>query len=72
MLDEPVAALDPIARREFRHSLLELTQDEQHTVLFSTHITSDLERVASHVAKNPTELASVVPGLLHYAEFQVE
>ena len=27
-----------------------MTQDEQHTVLFSTHITSDLERVASHVA----------------------
>jgi len=50
ILDEPVAALDPIARREFLKSLLEVTQDEQHTVLFSTHITSDLERVASHVA----------------------
>lgn len=50
ILDEPVAALDPIARREFLKSLLEMTQDEQHTVLFSTHITSDLERVASHVA----------------------
>jgi ABC-2 type transport system ATP-binding protein len=50
VLDEPVAALDPIARREFLKSLLEVTQDEQHTVLFSTHITSDLERVASHVA----------------------
>ena len=50
ILDEPVAALDPIARREFLTSLLEVTQDEQHTVLFSTHITSDLERVASHVA----------------------
>lgn len=50
VLDEPVAALDPIARREFLKSLLEVTQDEKHTVLFSTHITSDLERVASHVA----------------------
>jgi ABC-2 type transport system ATP-binding protein len=50
ILDEPVAALDPVARREFLKSLLEVTQDEQHTVLFSTHITSDLERVASHVA----------------------
>lgn len=49
-MDEPVAALDPIARREFLKSLLEVTQDLQHTVLFSTHITSDLERVASHVA----------------------
>lgn len=50
ILDEPVASLDPIARRAFLASLLELIQDSQHTVLFSTHITSDLERVASHVA----------------------
>lgn len=50
VLDEPVAALDPLARREFLKSLLEVTQDDRHTVLFSTHITSDLERVASHVA----------------------
>ncbi len=50
VLDEPVASLDPIARREFLLSLMEITADEKHTVLFSTHITSDLERVASHVA----------------------
>lgn len=50
ILDEPVAALDPIARREFLRTLLELCHDAGHTVLFSTHITSDLERVASHVA----------------------
>lgn len=50
IFDEPVASLDPVARREFLKSLLEITQDERHTVLFSTHITSDLERVASHVA----------------------
>jgi ABC-2 type transport system ATP-binding protein len=50
VLDEPVASLDPVARREFLRSLLELTADEEHTVLFSTHITSDLERVASHIA----------------------
>ena len=50
ILDEPVASLDPMARRDFLKSLLEITQDERHTVLFSTHITSDLERVASHVA----------------------
>lgn len=49
ILDEPVASLDPIARREFLLSLMEITADERHTVLFSTHITSDLERVASHV-----------------------
>lgn len=50
VFDEPVASLDPMARRDFLKSLLEITQDEHHTVLFSTHITSDLERVASHVA----------------------
>ena len=50
VLDEPVASLDPKARREFLRSLVEITDDEQHTVLFSTHITSDLERIATHVA----------------------
>jgi len=50
ILDEPVASLDPVARRWFLESILEMAADEQHTVLFSTHITSDLERVASHVA----------------------
>jgi ABC-2 type transport system ATP-binding protein len=50
ILDEPVASLDPVARRWFLESILEMASDDQHTVLFSTHITSDLERVASHVA----------------------
>jgi ABC-2 type transport system ATP-binding protein len=50
ILDEPVASLDPLARRAFLESLLELVADGNRTVLFSTHITSDVERVASHVA----------------------
>ena len=50
ILDEPVSSLDPLARREFLKSLLELVAEQKQTVLFSTHITSDLERVASHVA----------------------
>jgi ABC-2 type transport system ATP-binding protein len=49
ILDEPVASLDPVARRQFLKSLIEFTEDEENTILFSTHITSDLERVASHV-----------------------
>ncbi|MBD3672228.1 MAG: ABC transporter ATP-binding protein [Planctomycetaceae bacterium] len=49
ILDEPVASLDPIARRQFLKSLIEFTEEEENTILFSTHITSDLERVASHV-----------------------
>jgi ABC-2 type transport system ATP-binding protein len=50
ILDEPVASLDPLARRDFLKSLLEMTGGGERTVLFSTHISSDLERVASHVA----------------------
>ena len=50
VLDEPVASLDPVGRREFLRSVLELTVDENRTLLFSTHITSDLERIATHVA----------------------
>ncbi len=50
VLDEPAAALDPAARREFLSALLEIAADANRTVLFSTHITADLERVASHVA----------------------
>lgn len=50
VLDEPVSSLDPVARRSFLRSLLEITLDANRTVLLSTHITSDLERVASHIA----------------------
>ena len=50
VLDEPVASLDPLARRQFLQSLIEFTEAENNTILFSTHITSDLERIASHVA----------------------
>jgi ABC-2 type transport system ATP-binding protein len=50
ILDEPVASLDPVGRRETLRQLIDLTKDGEHTVLFSTHILSDLERVASHIA----------------------
>ena len=50
ILDEPVASLDPAARRQFLATLLDIALDGERTVLFSTHITSDLERVADRVA----------------------
>ncbi|QDU91702.1 putative ABC transporter ATP-binding protein YxlF [Pirellulimonas nuda] len=50
VLDEPVASLDPAARRQFLRTLLEIIEDPRRAVLFSTHITSDLERVAGQVA----------------------
>lgn len=49
LLDEPTSGLDPLARREFLELLLEVVQDERQAVLFSTHLTSDLERVADRV-----------------------
>jgi len=50
VLDEPVASLDPGARRRFLKQLLEMNVDQEKSVLFSTHITTDIERVASNVA----------------------
>ena len=50
ILDEPAASLDPIARREFLQTVLQTMTHEGRTVLFSSHITSDLERVADRVA----------------------
>lgn len=50
VLDEPAAALDPVARRELLREIALRAGDSGTSVLFSTHIVSDLERVASHVA----------------------
>jgi ABC-2 type transport system ATP-binding protein len=49
VLDEPASSLDPVARRQFLRELLEIAESPTRTVLFSTHIVSDLERVASKV-----------------------
>jgi ABC-2 type transport system ATP-binding protein len=50
LFDEPAAALDPAARREFLKEIVTLASEEQITIVFSTHIVSDLERVANKVA----------------------
>ncbi|WP_233151823.1 ABC transporter ATP-binding protein [Pelomonas sp. KK5] len=50
VLDEPVASLDPAGRRDFLRELVEQVLDRSTTVVFSTHILSDLERVAFNVA----------------------
>jgi len=49
LMDEPTAGLDPVFRFELLTKLRALIQDERKTVLFSSHITSDLERVADFV-----------------------
>jgi len=50
VLDEPVSSLDPVGRRDFLRELVEQVLDRGTTVVFSTHILSDLERVAFNVA----------------------
>jgi len=50
VLDEPAASLDPLARRELLREIVECASDQGSTVIFSTHIISDLERIASHIA----------------------
>lgn len=50
VLDEPASALDPVARRDLMREIVTETCDAGTTVLFSSHIVSDLERVASRVA----------------------
>jgi ABC-2 type transport system ATP-binding protein len=49
VLDEPTSGLDPVFRRELLERLSDLIQDERKAVLFSTHITSDLETTADYI-----------------------
>ena len=50
VLDEPAASLDPAARRTFLELVLDVVSEGDRTVIFSTHIVSDLERVADRVS----------------------
>ncbi|HEV2593478.1 MAG TPA: ABC transporter ATP-binding protein [Gaiellaceae bacterium] len=49
LMDEPVASLDPLARREFLNSVLEAVTEHEMTVVLSSHIVADLERVCDHL-----------------------
>jgi len=48
-LDEPTAGLDPVFRREFLTLLQTIIETEDASVLFSTHITSDLDKIADYI-----------------------
>ena len=50
IFDEPTSGLDPVFRRELLDRLRGLLVDERKSILFSTHITSDLEQIADYVA----------------------
>jgi ABC-2 type transport system ATP-binding protein len=49
ILDEPVASLDPLARREFLDGLLEATHEHQMSVVLSSHLVTDLEQVCDYL-----------------------
>ncbi|RZS44347.1 ABC-2 type transport system ATP-binding protein [Herbihabitans rhizosphaerae] len=49
LLDEPVAALDPLARREFLQDLMETVAEHGLSVVMSSHLVADLERVCDHL-----------------------
>jgi ABC-2 type transport system ATP-binding protein len=67
LLDEPVAALDPLARREFLASLTEAVADGDLSVVLSSHLLHDLERVCDHVillASAHTQLCEQIDDVL--------
>jgi ABC-2 type transport system ATP-binding protein len=49
LLDEPVASLDPLARREFLQTLMEIVAARGVSIVLSSHLVADLERVCDHV-----------------------
>lgn len=49
ILDEPVASLDPLARREFLQDLMEAVAEQELSVVLSSHLVSDLERVCDYL-----------------------
>ena len=67
LLDEPVAALDPLARREFLASLSEAVAEGDLSVILSSHLLHDLERVCDHVillAASRTQLCEDIDDVL--------
>jgi ABC-2 type transport system ATP-binding protein len=49
ILDEPTSGLDPVVREEILDIFLEFIQDEEHAILLSSHITSDLDKIADYL-----------------------
>ena len=67
VLDEPVASLDPLARREFLQALMEFTAEHTVTILLSSHLIADLERVCDYLillAEGHVQLSGEVDELL--------
>jgi ABC-2 type transport system ATP-binding protein len=68
ILDEPVASLDPLARRDFLGDLTEATGAHQMSVMLSSHLVADLERVCDYLivlAAGRVQVAGEIPELLN-------
>ena len=70
LLDEPLASLDPLARREFLHVLVEAVRSEGHTALLSSHVITDIEQACDRLivlGKGHTLLdVSIAEALAHH------
>lgn len=49
VLDEPTTGLDPVAREQILDMFLDFVQDSSHSILFSSHIMDDLEKIADYI-----------------------
>ena len=81
LLDEATSSLDPVMRDDVLELLLDFVQDEENSVLFSTHITSDLSKIADYVVflhegkllfYKPKDELIYHYGLIHCGEKQFE
>ena len=72
ILDEPTSGLDPVSRDELAELLRRIAADGTRSVLFSTHITSDLEKCASHITfiqEGRLQRSDTLTGFMaHYAD----
>ena len=67
ILDEPVASLDPLARREFLQDLMEAVAEQEISVVLSSHLVADLERVCDYLvvlAASRVQIAGDVDALI--------
>jgi len=67
VLDEPLAALDPVARDDFMTSVVEAAREDDISVVLSSHVLAELERVATYLivlARGQVQLAGSVKDLL--------
>jgi ABC-2 type transport system ATP-binding protein len=67
LLDEPVASLDPLARREFLNGVVQAVTEDELTVVLSSHIVADLERICDRLvilAQGRTRLAASIEDVL--------